>query len=168
MCVTGMTSTGSACPSQGEWEERWCTEEPTATGDQGQDFTQDADFLSLPSLHSFYIITLPARHPGDCSGGSRARCLCTHTAARGCKWKMLFSSQHNPHTMVPSTPIQTLKCWAWAIIPVELECRRAAVAVTHPAIHYTIEVWPTSLCFLTPFRGAAFSLFNRTSVPHRP
>lgn len=29
----------------------------------GQDFPQDADFLSLPSLHSFYIITLPAQTP---------------------------------------------------------------------------------------------------------
>lgn len=28
-----------------------------------QDFTQDADFVSLPSLHSFYIITLPAQTP---------------------------------------------------------------------------------------------------------
>lgn len=28
-----------------------------------RDFTQDADFVSLPSLHSFYIITLPAQTP---------------------------------------------------------------------------------------------------------
>lgn len=29
----------------------------------GQDFTQDADFLSLPSLHSFSILSLPAQTP---------------------------------------------------------------------------------------------------------
>lgn len=76
MCVTGMTSTGRACPSQGGREERWCTEEPTATGDQGRILPRMLIFSPYPPYIPFTLSPCLPRHPGDCSGGS---CLCTHT-----------------------------------------------------------------------------------------
>lgn len=108
MCVTGMTSTGSACPSQGGREQRWCTEESAATGDQCGILPRMLILSPYPPCIPFTLSPCLPRHPGDCCGGSGARCLCAHTAAQGCKWKMLFSSQHSPHTMVPSTPIHSL------------------------------------------------------------
>lgn len=47
----------------------------------------------------------------------------------------------NCHTMVLSTHIQMLNCWACAIIPVEFDCRKAAVVLTRTTIHYVTEVW---------------------------
>lgn len=113
----------------------------------GQDFTQDADFLSLPSLHSFYIITLPAQTPWGLFRGKSVLSMHTH----GCSGMQMEDALFIPAQPSHHGPIHSLKCWACAIIPVELESRRAAGALTHPTIHYMTEVWPTSLCFLTAF-----------------
>lgn len=113
-------------------------------GDQSRSFTKDAySLFRLPSLHSFYIITLP-RHPGGFVWfKSSALSVRTHSLLGD--WKERYTLHPSAaitcshHTTVPSTRIQMLKCWACAIIPVEFECRKAAVVLTRTAIHYSTE-----------------------------
>lgn len=82
----------------------------------------------------------------DYFGLSRVRCLCARTVCSEIEMKdALFiptaTVTCSCHTIVPSTHIQMLKCWACAIIPVEFECRKAAVVLTRTTIHYVTEAW---------------------------
>lgn len=184
MCVTGMTSTGSKkrLPFPGrEGEETMHRGEGTQlhTGDHSRSFTEDACSLFwLPSLHSFYIITLP-RHPGGLFWfKSSPLSVCTHSLLRDWNERCTLHPHCNRHMQLShDCPIHShsnVKVLGLCNYPCGVWVQESSCSIdtyNYPLCDRSAGqsqlTSPPRLCFLTSLWGAAFSFLSRTSVPHR-